>query len=359
MLFERASCNAARHAAGAGTPCVRDCSICTKLLPIHNTCSHSLRPTLPCWLVAHRRSILLFQWIPLTDGGVLFLRSGHFAGEVLTHHRGIVSIDIGSNGIGDEGACLLADALATGACRSVREIHLDYSGIGATGGHRLLTASANCPQLARVWLHGNDGVPLQTATALHALLDDNLQRFLRGGLTDTEYQHGVRDRLRLRASRCAARHHHLTDQAFSSLSSSLSSPPPVASLADRVARLAVAGFHRRCPAGYGGVSGVSGGKMVVAAFIQESPHGRLRLVALGSGTRFMNAAVVAAEAGGVGVGVGGADTAASSASATAACGNDRRASPVVKDSHAEVLARRALIRCVRCTRGFVFCQVAG
>ena len=111
---------------------------------------------------------------------------GSFAGEVLRRHPRVVAIDVGSNGLGDAGAGLLADALETGECVRVREIHLDYSGIGAAGAERLLAAAKRCPALARVWLHGNDGVPSAISRALARHLTANSALFLRGGLTDAE-----------------------------------------------------------------------------------------------------------------------------------------------------------------------------
>ncbi len=111
---------------------------------------------------------------------------GFFAGEVLRCHPRVVAIDIGSNGLGDAGAALLAAAMATGECARVREVHLDYSGIGADGAERLLAAAPKCPALARVWLHGNDGVPRATSRALARHLTANSALFLRGGLSDAE-----------------------------------------------------------------------------------------------------------------------------------------------------------------------------
>lgn len=248
----------------------------------------------------------------------------------MKNHPTVSAIDVGSNGLGDDGAEYLSSALATGQCTRVREIHMDYSDVGEKGARALLAALRFCPKLARVWLHGNIAIPTVLLQQLSENLSSRLGQSLRGGLSCEAFQSLVSKTLERRAMGLPVLSGgtHLVEAAHTAQTGSHSTNDDGATLADCVARLAIAGFRQRCPRGYGGVAGSSGGRTVVAAFVEEDPQGRLRLVALGSGTRFMNAAVVAAEA------------------EAGPSNRGRRPSPVVKDSHAEMLARRALIRLV-------------
>ena len=212
---------------------------------------------------------------------------------------------------------------------------MDYSHVGEKGARDLLAATRFCPKLARVWLHGNTDIPAALLQQLGEKLRSRLGKSLRGGLSSEAFHSLVSVALERRAMRSVCSEPHPVKAGPTAQKGSHTTTHDGESLADCVARLAIAGFRQRCPPGYGGVAGSSGGRTVVAAFVEEDPHGSLKLVALGSGTRFMNAAVVAAEAG--------------------ASSHDQSSqpSPVVKDSHAEMLARRALIRSERLRRSHI------
>lgn len=254
--------------------------------------------------------------------------SGHFAGELLSKNSRIVSIDIGSNAIGDEGTCILSKFLETGNCRSVREIHLDFNEITAAGISRLWQGIRQCPALARLWLHGNDEIPAELNDGIEEFLSSNRDSLLRGNLEPDAFRRNVVNELAERASCIVA-----ASTAVNSAREPERSPNPKRHVPDAVAQTVIDGFRAFCPKGYGGVAG-AGGRMVIAGFVLENPNGAMTLVSLGCGTRFMNSDVVAQEV--------------QNKTMTSPL-----ASPVVKDSHAEVLARRGLIRCVTCIYGWI------
>ena len=238
-------------------------------------------------------------------------------------------LDLGGNDIGDAGCIALAEAIV--GHPSMEELHLDHNGIGMDGATGLLGAmqmtedSRKGRGLRRVWLHGNDGVSEELNARVHAIAgrnagaagkDSNRSRATisprwRLGRTTRRW------RLRVRRRRRVAGPSRGGFKETSTL------------FANRVAAAAAAAYRRWFPDHAANTRGAA----VIAAIVAHerdasSPFDapgrgdRLRVLSLGSGTKFMPREVAAAAAAGV---RGGGES-------------------VVHDSHAEVLARRAFLR---------------
>ena len=238
-------------------------------------------------------------------------------------------LDLGGNDIGDAGCIALAEAIV--GHPSMEELHLDHNGIcmdGATGllGAMQMTEDSRKGRgLRRVWLHGNDGVSEELNARVHAIAGRNAgaagerpEQIPRDDLTALE---AWEDDAALEAEGEAAA------AGGGSLPGGFKETSTL--FANRVAATAAAAYRRWFPDHAANTRGAA----VIAAIVAHerdasSPfdapgHGdRLRVLSLGSGTKFMPREVAAA----------------------AAAGGARRWESVVHDSHAEVLARRAFLR---------------
>ena len=259
--------------------------------------------------------------------------------------RSLSILDVGGCGVQDAGCVAIAEAIV--GHNSLRELHLDHNEIGETGSLALLgsmrSTAESCSSsdgvrgVRRVWLHGNPLVPDAVVARVHALAarTSALADARNGGGPGFEPAPEVEplsatfaaddvcradaERLALRVYRTRSK--HPTDANRNVDSSSL--------FADRVAAHATATYRFRCPEHFAATRGAAVVAAVVAhetsrGFDFETPGGEdfLTTVALGVGTKFMPGPVAAA----------------------AAAGGDDAWEKVVHDSHAEVLARRALVR---------------
>ena len=102
------------------------------------------------------------------------------------------SQDLGGNAVGNPGAAAMATALL--AQRAVlTDLHMDYNGIGAAGGHSLALAlsgsQARCSSdesmsavnvsLTNLWLHGNEQVSASSQGSINNALRRNRLRIPR------------------------------------------------------------------------------------------------------------------------------------------------------------------------------------
>ena len=238
-------------------------------------------------------------------------------------------LDVGGNGIGDAGCIALAEAIVNHP--SMEELHLDHNGIGAEGAMGLLGAMQMTEDgrkgrgLRRVWLHGNDGVPEGINARVHAIAGRNAgangERPERIPRDDLAVLEAWEDTAAVAAERDAAAAGGGTLPGGFRETSTL--------FANRVAAAAGCAYRRWFPDHATHTRGAA----VIAAIVAHERHAsspfdapghgdRLRVLSLGSGTKFMPREVAAA----------------------AAAGGTARWESVVHDSHAEVLARRAFLR---------------
>ncbi|GBG28510.1 Nucleotide-binding oligomerization domain-containing protein 2 [Hondaea fermentalgiana] len=92
-----------------------------------------------------------------------------FCARLIRQNR-LQSIDVGSNGLDDEGAMLIAEALLdVSEASHLAELHLDYNRITGQGLRVLTQAAERALALHTVWLHGN---PISTS-------ENGLERLLR------------------------------------------------------------------------------------------------------------------------------------------------------------------------------------
>ena len=258
----------------------------------------------------------------------------------------LASLDIGGCGVADDGCVAVAEAIVGHA--RLRELHLDHNEIGETGGAALLesmrrTVEAISPRrggvvgVQRVWLHGNPRVPDAVVASVHALAARTAARAEArdGGGPGLEAAPSVEPYEATKAAdaTCFADAERLARRVYETRSkhpSDANRHVDSSSLfADRVAAHAAATYRHRCPEHF---SATRGAAVVAAVVAHETARGAERgtpggddamvVVALGVGTKFMPAPVAAA----------------------AAAGGDDAWAKVVHDSHAEVLARRALLR---------------
>ena len=262
-------------------------------------------------------------------------------------------LDIGGCGVADSGCVAIAEAIVGHA--RLRELHLDHNELGETGGFALLGSMRRTEETSprqnqtksvqsmvvgvqRVWLHGNPRVPDAIVARVHALAGRTAARAdaqrLGGGpefepapvlepaaATTAAEALCAADAERLALRVYGTRSKHPTDTNRRVDSSAL--------FADRVAAHATVTYRHRCPEHHAATRGAA---VVAAVVAHEAARGAdpgtpggddaLVTVAMGVGTKFMPGPVAAA----------------------AAAGGDDAWAKVVHDSHAEVLARRALLR---------------
>ena len=267
----------------------------------------------------------------LTDVSVYSNQPGTFWGvemsKVLMDNRVLLALDMGGCGVGDAGAIALADALRwtnsiekeqetnsnvrmRGSNCTLTDLHLDHCGIGDLGMNALSTALEHNTTLTNLWLHGNKGNDimshiqelLRRNRALHTArrivrhpplsLNETFQMLVcrgeRSMLEGTKFTFVVHEKERLGSS---------------------------------VATASMRAYHQLCPEH---VASWRGGQTVLSTVVltHEDMNAASQLstlcgsvVALGVGTKFLTPEVVIASP------------------------ND-----VVRDSHAEVLARRCFVR---------------
>jgi len=261
----------------------------------------------------------------------------------------LTALDIGSNAIGDDGASAVAEALTEH--RALAELHLDFNGIGAHGVAALGRALVSNRSLTSLWLHGND-----IEDAVSASLEVALERN-RAAVATAQDSTGFSSATASTTSAAAARGSLARKVAIcaagalptgASVVEDASQPgiepakrPGTCCFADRVAELAITEYLVR--AGEHAI-GVRGQCVLAAILVHDAsvsrdapcacaaappvppvpPRQSLRVVAFGVGTKFMPRDAARA---------------------------DGRRRKRVRDSHAEVLARRAF-------RKYLLTQVA-
>ena len=232
------------------------------------------------------------------------------------------ALDLGGNALGDDGCVAIARVVRTHP--NLVELHVDHNGVGEAGAKALLDAMKSRESdddapgpaggIQRLWLHGNDGISDETLREAYAVAARNAAAADEGvcEVVERENARTLREKEDAAANAAAA-----TTTAAGSTT-----------FADRVAALANATYRARCPTHAANARGVPVIAAILAreAISSDPDHGggddSLKVVSLGVGTKFLPPAVAAA---------------------AHAAGNDRWRS-VVHDSHAEVLARRALMR---------------
>ena len=264
-------------------------------------------------------------------------------------------LDIGGCGIADAGCVAIAEAIVGHA--RLRELHLDHNELGETGGLALLGSMRRTEETSprgdgdfskkisqrvvgvqRVWLHGNPRVPDAVVARVHALAGRTAARADArsiGGGPEFEPAPVVEPAAATAAAeaRCAADAERLARRVYGTRSKHPTDTnrrvDSSALFADRVAAHATVTYRHRCPEHHAATRGAA---VVAAVVAHEAARGAERgtpggddalvTVAMGVGTKFMPGPVAAA----------------------AAAGGEDAWAKVVHDSHAEVLARRALLR---------------
>lgn len=236
---------------------------------------------------------------------------GAHMADALRSNASLCLLDLGGCGVGDAGAAALAEVLASGANTALTELHLDHCGVGAAGAAALAEAAAANSRLVSVWLHGADVDVDGTidATAFGAAAAALSRATEANRCAHVDAVHGdalvtkpaavVLDELVARG--------RLSDEVLRAAGGG----------AADVASASLAAYRAQCSAH---AASWRGGQTVLATVAVEI-EGALTVVALGVGTKFLAADIAR--------GVDGAAT-----------------DTLVRDSHAEVLARRAFLRFV-------------
>ena len=232
-------------------------------------------------------------------------------------------LDIGGNAIGDAGCDAISRALRNSS--ALHELHLDHNGITAFGGQALLAALEDrrrrgVPPLRSIWLHGNN---------VDDVLTGRIMRMTSGAIAvmdgDVTLQRAMESLPSPPSSEDIARAERDADQV------NITQPADSCSLANRIAARVGAEYRARCSTHYKSTRGTA----VVAGIVARdatlpAPHD-LIVLSLGVGTKFIPPGVATAIAlqsqsdGMDGVAINAWDA-------------------HVHDSHAEVLARRGLLR---------------
>jgi len=212
-----------------------------------------------------------------------------FASVIRQGRKNLASVDLGSNGIDDNGARELAKALTEKSC-VLEELHLDFNKISMDGFPELKKSAKAASRLHTLWLHGNE-ISHQDLTVLQKMLDAK-RRLIR---PRPSLQHIGRDVQKRISAPLDPRKNFWC----------------VSSEADEIAKLCLRAYETLCPMLQKNVQG----KIVFACILEEEPE-RTSVIALGVGTRILDGFLSGSDVEG-----------------------DR-----VKDSHAEVLARRAFNR---------------
>ena len=234
-----------------------------------------------------------------------------------------VELHLDHNGIGAKGAAALEAAMA-GTEAAAAEARIGAAGLSFDAGG---SDSASVPGIRRLWLHGNDAIPEDVLARIHAIAGRNAAA-------------AGRDNERVPTEEIAAL------EAWEAGAAAASSAEAAVATAetwggrrsgafgDRVAACAAAAYRYRCPTHAMSTRGTAVIAAIVAHDKTVEPAGgaaarnvaapgiALRVLSLGVGTKFMPPPVAVA----------------------AAAAGASRWEAAVHDSHAEVLARRALLR---------------
>jgi hypothetical protein len=212
---------------------------------------------------------------------------GSFAGQILAHNPSVTNIDLGGNNIGDVGVCsMLAQASTWIASRAgvPLTLHLDYCGLTDSGASLLKKSIPN----AQLWLQGNAVSKMYLRPPVPTPMHDNEILGL------------------LKLSALNLMEHETAHREMYDINQSSSSD----SFPDAVASMTLKLCERQCSDFMKGIVG----QWTIASFVQEDTSTKTcRIVSWGMGTKFLNSQVAKN------------------------CDD-----LLVKDSHAEVLARRAL-----------------
>lgn len=258
---------------------------------------------------------------------------GTTLGEALTRNRTVKVLDLGGNGIGDEGAKGLANGLRQN--ETLRELHLDYCDVGDDGLNALRDALRTNRTLTEFWMHGNPCARVRSC----ATARNEITSWLARNRATHRRRRAVEAGYRLVAPRSDddddddARFHRVDACTKASLRSRARDlvacgRRAVAEIqrqrahttvgtcrAERLARVSARTYMSVCARH----AAEWRGDMVLATVIAEDVRSsRLAVVALGVGTKFLDPNVARSER----------------------C----RAGELVRDSHGEVLARRAFVR---------------
>lgn len=231
-------------------------------------------------------------------------------------HGALEVLDSGGNGIGDDGCVAIAEAISRSVNASrLIELHLDHNSISNIGARALLSAlrerqAAGNP-LRTLWINGNQ-------------IDDTLARELTECCSGT-YVHDVEGVInRAMNSRGSAPTEEMILVAErEAAAASRMRGSDSSTLANRIAARVGAEYRSRCSAHAAATRGTAVIAGIVAQNVNENEPRDLTVLSLGVGTKFVPGDVAAA------------------------IGNRADASlwdAHVHDSHAEVLARRGLLR---------------
>jgi len=219
---------------------------------------------------------------------------------VIKNSETLESLDLGGNGIDDAGCALLAQALKHS---TLCELHLDYNKISDTGASLLLEAVPSS-RLHTLWVHGN----LVSLTAMRRLASSvalNRER-----LMPRPTESDIRDALWKRVQTIDT---SFADDAPENMATLGSETACKAKLNEKLASAAIESYEEQCPSHAASATG----QVVVASILMCKNNESVRSIALGVGTRFVDSLLF----------LGGPED------------NER-----VKDSHAEVIARRCFVR---------------
>ena len=274
----------------------------------------------------------------LTDLSIYGNLRGTFWGEhcanMLRHNEHLLVLDLGGNGIGDPGAIALARALdgSKDSSKSLKtnstltDLHLDHCDIGRFGTEALCCMLASNTSLTNLWLHGNNN---SEAASVCFDIQKSLERNREGYMARASKTSCKRMTLKeLQARGCNA--YFATNASQLVLPDGCGEEKAKNILDDTIAKMTAEQYRKSCPSH---VASWRGGQTVLAGIAisrdVQSPGSvdkrciDVSLVAFGVGTKFLAPAV---------------------ADALDKYGDVTGQIDLVRDSHAEVLARRAFVR---------------
>jgi len=243
--------------------------------------------------------------------------------RLIAEHSALEVLDIGGNLIGDSGCVALANALQSSCHTSkLQELHLDHNGITGVGAQILLLALETRKRVGRplrsLWLHGNhidDDLMFQIMgmTSCSILMDGEVT--LRRAMESAGSPPTSADIVAAESLATEASAQRLTDSC---------------ELANRIAARVSLEYKSRCSAHFKATRGTAVIAGIVARDVNATAPDDIVVISIGVGTKFLPSGVASAL---------GAQSKTHGANIPLSIWDAH-----VHDSHAEVLARRGLLR---------------
>jgi len=246
--------------------------------------------------------------------------------SVLANNKTLLVLDLGSNGIGDSGVTFLARGLSSN--RTLRELHLDFCDISRLGLNVLTDAMCTNYTITRLWLHGNRFKDEDMSRVMsYVSRNQDKERVHLANLSGLKLSEKKRRAVRVSSLHLNQRFRDLKERGIASLLHlerafrDDDTNNGGKSIATRLGIVSARAYMKMCP---NHVSSFRGDIVLSSIVAEHIPSNKLAVVSFAVGTKYLSPSIARSD-----------------------CGRGE----VVRDSHAEVLTRRAF--CV-----FLYTQVA-